>query len=72
MPLRDRAILRAAAVWTVVIWAVFVKNVVGDAHRSTGFKVVHVCLAIVSVLFAFAIWAVASRSRSRQRAASRD
>ena len=72
MPLRDRFLLRAAAVWTVFVWAVFVKNVVGDSHHSTGFKVVHVVLAIVSVAFAFAIWKVASRNRSRERQASRD
>jgi Na+/melibiose symporter-like transporter len=72
MPFRDRFILRAAAAWTVFVWAVFVKNIVGDSHHSTGFKVVHVVLAIVSIAFAFAIWTVASRNRSRERQASRD
>jgi len=72
MPFRDRFVLRAAAAWTVFVWAVFVKNIVGDPHHSTGFKVVHVVLAIVSVGFAFAIWTVASRKRLRERQTSRD
>ena len=72
MPFRDRFVLRAAAAWTVFVWAVFVKNIVGDSHHSTGFKVVHVVLAIVSVAFAFAIWTVASRKRLRERQTSRD
>ena len=65
VPFRDALILRTAALWTVVVWGVFVRNIVNDSHRSTGFKVVHVVLAIVSVIFALAIWAVASRARDR-------
>ena len=63
MPWRDALILRTAAVWTVLVWGVFVRNIVTDDDQSTGFKVVHVLLAIMSVLFALAIWTVAARNR---------
>ncbi|MGH9225547.1 MAG: SCO4848 family membrane protein [Acidimicrobiales bacterium] len=66
MSRRDALLLRAAAVWTVVIWAVFVKNQIGDDTTSTGFKVVHLTLAVVSMAFAVAIWRVASRSLRRR------
>ena len=65
MSRRDALVLRVAAVWTVVIWAVFVKNQIGDDTTSTGFKVVHLTLAAVSIAFAFAIWRVVSRSTRR-------
>ena len=67
MSFRDAMLLQLAAVWTAVVWATFVRNIVDDSKRSTGFKVVHVLLAIVSVLFALGIWAVASRGRQRVR-----
>ena len=63
MARRDVLLLRAASIWTLLIWAVFVKNLVGDDTRSAGFKVVHLVLAAVSMAFAVAIWLVASRSR---------
>ena len=65
MSRRDSLLLRAAAVWTVFIWTVFVKNQLGDNTHSVGFKVVHVTLAVVSVAFAVAIWRVATRSTPR-------
>ena len=71
MTRRDSLLLRAAAVWTVVIWTVFVKNQLGDDTHSVGFKVVHLALAVVSVAFAVAIWRVATRS-TRRIAAERD
>jgi hypothetical protein len=61
----DALILRTAAVWTVFIWVTRIRNILGDDTRSTGFKAVHSVLAIVSVAFAIAIWAVASRGRRR-------
>jgi hypothetical protein len=65
MTRREVLLLRVAAVWTVLIWAVFVKNQIGDDTTSTGFKVVHLTLAVVSIAFAVAIWQVASRSARR-------
>ena len=67
MTRRDTLILRAAAVWTLWIWGTRVWNIVGDDERSTGFKVVHVVLALVSVTFAVLIWTVASRNQRRTR-----
>ena len=63
----DALILRTAAVWTVFIWITRIRNILGDETRSTGFKVVHSVLAIVSVAFAVAILGVASRNRRRAR-----
>ena len=68
MSKRDALILRSAAVWTVFIWVTRIRNILGDESRSTGFKVIHSVLALVSVAFAAAIWMVASRSRKRDRA----
>ncbi|MGH9026620.1 MAG: hypothetical protein ACRDWD_10995 [Acidimicrobiia bacterium] len=47
--------LLAAAAWTLFIWLARVANIVGDEDRSAGFKVVHVVLAAVSVVFAIAV-----------------
>jgi hypothetical protein len=63
MSLRDAWILRAAAAWTVWVWATRIWNIWGDADRSAGFKIVHTVLAAVSVGFAIAIWSVARRGR---------
>ncbi len=63
----DALILRTAAAWTIFIWVTRIRNILGDDARSTGFKVVHSALALVSVAFALAILAVASRNRRRAR-----
>jgi hypothetical protein len=73
MSRRDALLLRSAAVWTFFIWAVFVKNLLGDSTRATAFKVVHLTLAVISVAFGVAIWRVASKvarnsRRDRERA----
>ncbi|MFN2503036.1 MAG: hypothetical protein ABR540_02185 [Acidimicrobiales bacterium] len=70
MSRRDVRILRLAALWTFFIWAVFVRNLLGDETRAVGFKMVHLTLAVVSVAFGVAIWRVATRSgrRARERA----
>ena len=61
----ESLVLRSAAVWTVLVWSVFVRNLIGDDEHSTGFKVVHLTLAVVSVAFAVAIWRIATRSSRR-------
>ena len=63
----DALILRSAAVWTIFVWVTRMRNILGDDTRSTGFKAVHMILAIVSVAFAVAILGVASRNRRRAR-----
>ncbi|MFP5320068.1 MAG: hypothetical protein ACLGI2_17470 [Acidimicrobiia bacterium] len=67
MARRDALFLRLTAAWTILIWAVFVKNQVGDETTSTGFKVVHLTLAVVSIALAVGVWRVASRSSRRER-----
>ena len=63
----DAMILRTAAAWTVFVWVTRIRNIIGDDTRGTGFKAVHIVLAIVSVAFAVAILGVASRGRRRAR-----
>jgi len=63
----DALILRTAAAWTVFVWVTRIRNILGDDTRGTGFKAVHIALAIVSVAFAVAILGVASRGRRRAR-----
>ena len=67
MSLRDATLVRAAALWTVFVWGTFIRNIVGDSHRSATFKLIHVALAVVSIVFALALWTVASRNRRRDR-----
>jgi hypothetical protein len=67
MTRRDGFILKAAAGWTVFVWAVFLRNLLKDHTHSAGFKAVHTVLAVVSLAFAAAIWMVATRSRRRDR-----
>lgn len=61
MSRREVLLLRSAAVWTVFIWAVFVRNLFKNDH-GFGFRAVHLTLAAVSVAFAVGIWRTASRS----------
>ena len=56
-------VLRAFAVWTVYVWATRIWNILGDDSTSTGFKVVHSVLALVSVAFAVAAWLVVRKER---------
>ena len=67
MPRRDALLLRLAALWTLFVWGVFVRNLLKDHTHSAGFKAVHLVLAVVSVAFAAAIWRVATRSRRTER-----
>jgi divalent metal cation (Fe/Co/Zn/Cd) transporter len=62
---RDATLLRGAALWTVFVWGTRIANILGDSSHSFGFKAVHTLLAIISVVFALAIWTVASRGRRR-------
>lgn len=61
---REALVLRAFALWTVFVWTVRITNILGEDH-SIGFKVVHVLLALVSVVFAMAAWTVVRRVRDR-------
>ncbi len=65
MSKRDGIVLRVAAGWTVFVWATFIRNMLKDHTHATGFKVVHITLAVVSLGFAAAIWMVAARNRKQ-------
>ena len=67
MPSRDRLWLRVTVGWTLFVWLVFTKNIVGDPKHSFGFKAVHVALAVVSIALALVVWGIASRSRTKAR-----
>ena len=67
MSSRDRLWLRVTVGWTLFVWLVFTKNIVGDPKHSFGFKAVHVALAVVSIVLAVGVWAIASRNRTRVR-----
>ncbi len=73
MSRRDIWLLRATALWTFFIWAVFVRNLLRDDTRAASFKAVHLTLAVVSVALAVGIWRVATRAKARdgQRANER-
>jgi hypothetical protein len=72
---RAAAFLYLFAGWTVFVWVVFIKNIVPDHKFSTGFKVVHISLAIVSIALAVVAFAVVRGVRhprpEREKAASR-
>jgi hypothetical protein len=55
--------LRAFSIWTAFVWFTFIRNIVGVDDRSTGFKVVHIGLALVSLAFAVGCWILVSRAR---------
>lgn len=57
--------LRAFCAWTVFIWIVFIKNVVIGGDGSTGSRVVHGVLAVISLAFAAVGWQVVSGVRKR-------
>jgi small neutral amino acid transporter SnatA (MarC family) len=62
---RDALVLRAFVVWTVFVWANRVWNLLGEDDRSTGFKLVHIVLAAVSIAFAVLTWGIVRRVRER-------
>ena len=68
MSRRDTLLLRATALWTLFIWAVFVRNLLRDHTRNAAFKAVHVTLAVVSVALAGGIWRVATKATRATKA----
>lgn len=61
---RDAMVVRAFCVWTVLIWATRIGNVLGDDARDVAFKAVHVVLALVSVALAVLSWGAVARARA--------
>ena len=68
MTRRAAVYLYAFAGWTVFVWAVFIRNIAKDHTHSTGFKVVHITLAVISLAFAAGCVAVVGRARRRESA----
>lgn len=54
-------LLFAIAAWNVVIWVTFIKNLVADDGRSTGFYVAHSVLIVVDLAIAGALAFVGMR-----------
>jgi hypothetical protein len=68
---RTRAnVLLAAAAWTLWVWGTRIWNILDDPATTTGFKVVHTVLAVVSVAFAVALAMIGVRMH-REAAAER-
>ena len=67
MTRRESILLRAFALWTIWVWGTRIWNILGDDTRSTGFKVVHVVLAVVWVVVSIACWWIVRAVRARQR-----
>lgn len=67
MSRRNANILLGAAAWTMFVWVVFVWNILGDNTRSTGFKFVHLIIAIVSIAFGVAIVGVVFHERRQHK-----
>ena len=63
MTRRTALFLRVFAGWTVFVWVVFIRNIAKDHTHTTGFKVVHITLAVISLAFAAGCFAVVARSR---------
>jgi hypothetical protein len=55
--------LYAFAGWTLFVWVVFIRNISKDHTHTTGFKVVHITLAVISIAFAAGCVAVVRRTR---------
>ena len=66
MKFKEALVLRAFAAWTVFVWVVFVRNILGQNH-SFGFKAIHVLLALVSVAFAVLCLGVVRQVRRRAK-----
>jgi hypothetical protein len=60
---RAATFLYIFAGWTVFVWVVFIRNVANDHTHGTGFKVVHITLAIISLALAAGCFWVVSRAR---------
>ena len=63
MTRRAAIYLYVFAGWTVFVWAVFIRNISRDHTHGTAFKVVHIVLAVISLVFAAGTFWLVSRSR---------
>jgi len=63
MSRRAAVFLYVFAGWTVWVWAVLIRNMAADHTHSTGFKVVHDTLAVISIAFAVGTVLIVRRVR---------
>jgi hypothetical protein len=63
MTKRQSRILMAAAAWTTYVWVSRLVIMAGQ-DESTGFKVVHAVLAVVSLAFGVAVGRIGWQNRS--------
>ena len=63
MTRRAAVFLYAFAGWTVFVWVVFIRNISKAHQYSTGFKAIHITLAVISIAFAAGCFAVVQRAR---------
>jgi hypothetical protein len=66
---RSANYLRVFAAWTAFVWVTFIRNIANDHTHSTGFKVVHIVLAVISLAFAAGTVMVVARERRHAGAA---
>jgi hypothetical protein len=64
---RSAAYLYVFAGWTVFVWVVFIKNITKAHQFSSGFKAIHITLAIISIVFAAGCFYVVGRTRRSGR-----
>lgn len=57
--------LRFSAAWSIWVWAVLVRNMLIDHTHTTGFRTVHLALAVISLGFAVATIVIAQRLARR-------
>lgn len=62
---RHAWLLLGIAVWNVVIWGVFIKNLAADHGRPTGFYVAHTVLIIVNLIIAILLGVLGLRAWRR-------
>lgn len=51
----------AIALWNLVVWATFIKNLAADHGRPTGFYVAHTVLIVVDLLIAVVLALIGAR-----------
>jgi len=52
--------------WTLFVWVVFIRNISKDHTHTSGFKAVHITLAVISIAFALGCVAVVRAARQRR------
>ena len=71
MSRRTANYLRVFAAWTAFVWVTFIRNISRDHTHSTGFKVVHIALAVISLGFAVGTVVIVARERRSSELSNR-